>query len=182
MGTSLVWASSLVRLRGMRMIIRSNLNTPDFEIMEDTLEDFNKEFLTFLRLISNKESKYYVNEDDIFQKLINCAQRVVNQSLEGCPVIFDSWSCFNSTPSGSIQTEPCPEFAYLKYSSSRLATKYCDPSGSWWVHPATNRTWSNYTPCVDFDNLECCHLKDSLQYSSEILRERICKLKLKRLN
>ena len=151
------------------MIIRSNLNTPDFEIMEDTIEDFNKEFLSFLKLVSDRQSEYYMKEDDIFNKLIYCAKRVMNQSLEGCPVIFDSWSCFNSTPSGSIQTEPCPEFSNFKFSSARLAYKYCDNSGSWWVHPATNRTWSNYTSCVDFPNLEFHTILNSLHFIGLII-------------
>ncbi|XP_072910332.1 calcitonin gene-related peptide type 1 receptor isoform X2 [Hemitrygon akajei] len=27
------------------------------------------------------------------------------------------------------------------------ATKYCDENGNWFIHPETNRTWSNYTFC-----------------------------------
>ena len=41
----------------------------------------------------------------------------------------------------------------MGFSSERLASKYCDGDGGWWIHPSTNLTWSNYTECVDFQKL-----------------------------
>ena len=41
----------------------------------------------------------------------------------------------------------------MKFSRGRSAFKYCDVNGSWWTHPLTNKTWSNYTNCVDFEDL-----------------------------
>ena len=147
----------------MRMIIRSNLNSPDVEVIGDNEKEFNDDFVKFLKLISDTTSEYYMAEDNIFNKLLNCAQRVVSQSSDGCPLIFDSWSCFNSTSPGTLQMEPCPEFPLMKFDSSRVASKYCETNGSWWVHPETNRSWSNYTQCVDFEKLEFHTLLNYIQ-------------------
>ena len=138
----------------LEMIIRSNLKSQDVKINGNNSAEFEKNLFSFLHQVSDNTSQYYLGDDYIFNKLINCTKRVFKKSQDECPLIFDSWSCFNATPSGTFQTEPCPEFQMMKFSSSRLALKYCDTDGGWWVHPATNRTWSNYTDCVDFQKLD----------------------------
>lgn len=40
------------------------------------------------------------------------------------------------------------------------AFKECDSNGSWFVHPATNQPWSNYSTCIDFEDLEVSFLLD----------------------
>lgn len=35
---------------------------------------------------------------------------------------------------------------------AEMATKYCDKTGTWFRHPESNRTWSNYTRCNSFTN------------------------------
>ena len=136
------------------MIIRSNLNSPDVHIIGNTSRQFDRNLFTFLGHISDNNSHYYQGDDYIFHRLIDCVRRVTNQSQDGCPLIFDSWSCFNATSSGKFQTEPCPDFHMMKFSSNRLASKYCDINAGWWVHPTTNHTWSNYTNCMDFQKLD----------------------------
>lgn len=32
--------------------------------------------------------------------------------------------------------------------------KYCESNGEWYRHPETNRTWSNYTTCVNTEELQ----------------------------
>lgn len=89
-----------------------------------------------------------------------------------CPGQFDGWSCFLDTPSNTTAKSLCPpilEFdptsktTQLKWTScetgeinldlclSRLgfAHKICEEGGNWFKHPETNRTWSNYTTCID---------------------------------
>lgn len=34
------------------------------------------------------------------------------------------------------------------------AHKECEDDGNWFRHPDTNKTWSNYTTCVDFSDFE----------------------------
>ena len=56
-----------------------------------------------------------------------------------CPLIFDSWSCFNLTEAGTTQHEACPRLPDLGFDPARTAEKYCDETGEWWVHPETNK-------------------------------------------
>ncbi|KAG8232146.1 hypothetical protein J437_LFUL012118 [Ladona fulva] len=37
---------------------------------------------------------------------------------------------------------------------SSLAYRECTKDGTWFLHPDSNKTWSNYTTCVDFEDLE----------------------------
>lgn len=36
---------------------------------------------------------------------------------------------------------------------NRMAFKVCLDDGTWFKHPETNKTWSNYTTCVDQEDL-----------------------------
>jgi len=75
-------------------------------------------------------------------------------SDDNCPMIFDSWNCWNQSKPGTVQEQPCPNFPHLGFSSSRPAFKVCEKNASWWQHPDTNMTWSNYTQCVNIQDLE----------------------------
>lgn len=33
------------------------------------------------------------------------------------------------------------------------AHKLCSSDGTWFRHPDTNKTWSNYTACVNYEDL-----------------------------
>jgi len=33
-----------------------------------------------------------------------------------------------------------------------MATKICTDSGHWFIHPESNRTWTNYTDCMHKSN------------------------------
>lgn len=35
-----------------------------------------------------------------------------------------------------------------------FAHKDCNADGNWFRHPETNKTWSNYTTCINFDDFE----------------------------
>ena len=37
-------------------------------------------------------------------------------SEENCPMVFDSWSCWNESKRGTIQEQPCPNFPHLGFS------------------------------------------------------------------
>ncbi|KAI9576596.1 hypothetical protein GQX74_010578 [Glossina fuscipes] len=41
--------------------------------------------------------------------------------------------------------------------NNRYAHKECGHDGEWFRHPLTNKTWSNYTKCVNIDDLELKH-------------------------
>ncbi|KAL5234415.1 hypothetical protein ACI65C_001825 [Semiaphis heraclei] len=70
-----------------------------------------------------------------------------------CPGEFDGWTCINRTKAGEIAKFPCPYFI-LGFDAKRFGQKMCLPDGSWFKHPDSNKTWSNYTTCVDLDDLK----------------------------
>ncbi|XP_068219657.1 calcitonin gene-related peptide type 1 receptor-like [Palaemon carinicauda] len=69
-----------------------------------------------------------------------------------CPRTFDGWSCWNDTPAGETAFSPCPYFI-TGFDDRRMAHKVCNEDGSWFRHPETNLTWSNYTTCIDLEDL-----------------------------
>ncbi|XP_063595561.1 calcitonin gene-related peptide type 1 receptor-like isoform X2 [Penaeus indicus] len=69
-----------------------------------------------------------------------------------CPRLFDGWSCWNDTPAGETAYSPCPYFI-TGFDHRRQAHKVCNEDGTWFKHPDNNRTWSNYTTCIDLDDL-----------------------------
>lgn len=38
-------------------------------------------------------------------------------------------------------------FFYVHFCLSEMVTKICTISGQWFLHPESNRTWTNYTLC-----------------------------------
>ncbi|EFX69566.1 putative DH31 receptor [Daphnia pulex] len=70
-----------------------------------------------------------------------------------CPPTFDGWSCWNATPAGRISVAPCPYFI-TGFDPQRMAHKICTEEGTWFRHPQSNLIWSNYTTCVDVEDLE----------------------------
>ncbi|XP_075210747.1 calcitonin gene-related peptide type 1 receptor-like isoform X2 [Lycorma delicatula] len=70
-----------------------------------------------------------------------------------CPREFDGWSCINTTSAGQIAQFPCPYFI-LGFDPKRFGQRICLNDGSWFRHPDSNKTWSNYTTCVDMEDLK----------------------------
>ena len=55
------------------------------------------------------------------------------------------------------------------YFISGPAFKECTSEGDWWRHPQTNLTWSNYTQCVDLQDLNVSRVnEDILVISNEM--------------
>ncbi|XP_054168603.1 calcitonin gene-related peptide type 1 receptor-like [Oppia nitens] len=76
-----------------------------------------------------------------------------NKELLYCPRTFDGWGCFNDTLAGQVAYISCPDFI-TGFVSTRKARKECQTTGEWYRHFKTNKTWSNYTDCVDWDDLQ----------------------------
>ena len=123
-----------------RMIIRSNLKAPDLIInASDPLE---ASLNSLLSQNTNPSSIYFIDSEYLLFRLYDCAQRALQTSPQPdhCPIMFDSWSCWNTTPPGQYQHERCPSLANLGFRPDRVAEKYCREDASWWVHPDTNRS------------------------------------------
>ncbi|XP_032594689.1 calcitonin gene-related peptide type 1 receptor isoform X2 [Drosophila grimshawi] len=70
-----------------------------------------------------------------------------------CPVNFDGYLCWPRTPAGTVLSQYCPDFVE-GFNTKFLAHKTCMETGSWFRHPVSNQTWSNYTNCVDYEDLQ----------------------------
>ncbi|XP_066986400.1 calcitonin gene-related peptide type 1 receptor-like [Macrobrachium rosenbergii] len=78
-----------------------------------------------------------------------------------CPRTFDGWSCWNDTLAGDTAYSPCPYFI-TGFDHTRMAHKVCNEDGSWYRHPETNLTWSNYTTCIDLEDLKMRQLVNTI--------------------
>jgi len=107
---------------------------------------------------SSELPPYFEDEglDEFFASLNHScyahATPIPNDGVPYCPRVFDGWSCWNSTPAGHLAYAPCPEFV-TGFDPRRIAFKVCTEDGSWYKHPSTDKPWSNYTTCVDMDDL-----------------------------
>lgn len=70
-----------------------------------------------------------------------------------CPARWDEELCWPPTPPGTIAQQKCPE-GHLGWDFRRFAHRECWPNGTWFIHPQSNKEWSNYTNCVDQEDLD----------------------------
>ncbi|XP_017485486.1 PREDICTED: calcitonin gene-related peptide type 1 receptor-like [Rhagoletis zephyria] len=73
-----------------------------------------------------------------------------------CAGTFDGWLCWPDTAAGTSAYERCPEFIF-GFDPTRNAHKECGRDGEWYKHPVWNYSWTNYTSCVNIDDLEWKH-------------------------
>ncbi|XP_076474060.1 diuretic hormone 31 Receptor isoform X1 [Bombus vancouverensis nearcticus] len=69
-----------------------------------------------------------------------------------CRMTFDGWSCWPNTPAGTTAYAQCPNFI-TGFDASLQAHKYCESNGTWFRHPVSDQVWSNYTTCVNLQDL-----------------------------
>ncbi|KAK2712447.1 calcitonin gene-related peptide type 1 receptor-like isoform X2 [Artemia franciscana] len=70
-----------------------------------------------------------------------------------CRGTFDGWACWNSTPAGVTAYQRCP-FYVTGFTPRKSARRECLPDGTWFRHPESNLSWSNYTTCLDTESFE----------------------------
>uniref|UniRef100_A0A1B0GC90 Calcitonin receptor n=1 Tax=Glossina morsitans morsitans TaxID=37546 RepID=A0A1B0GC90_GLOMM len=107
--------------------------------------------------IANRTSFFFTNllgEAECIERLNRTATKF--EPGKYCPGTFDGWLCWPDTAAGSTAYERCPDFV-TGFEPSRYAHKECGHDGEWFRHPLTNKTWSNYTKCVNIDDLELKH-------------------------
>ncbi|XP_031638128.1 calcitonin gene-related peptide type 1 receptor isoform X1 [Contarinia nasturtii] len=98
------------------------------------------------------------NQEWLRQKELECDEslRKINTTFEAgkfCRGTFDGWLCWPDTPAGTSAQASCPDFK-IGFDPSRFAHKDCNADGTWFRHPANNKTWSNYTTCINWDDFE----------------------------
>ncbi|KDR11499.1 Calcitonin receptor, partial [Zootermopsis nevadensis] len=85
-----------------------------------------------------------------------------------CPLTFDGLSCWNYTVAGETAILPCPYFV-AGFDPRRLAFRHCMEDGNWFRHPESGLSWSNYTTCVDMEDLEFRQLVNSLYMAGYLI-------------
>ena len=58
-------------------------------------------------------------------QLAECGLRAQAEpsSSDWCPLVWDSWSCYNATPPGSLAKARCPAFQHLNFDPSKFSEK-----------------------------------------------------------
>ncbi|XP_075990868.1 calcitonin gene-related peptide type 1 receptor-like isoform X2 [Anticarsia gemmatalis] len=70
-----------------------------------------------------------------------------------CPRTFDGFSCWDPTPASATAFQPCPDFL-VGFDPRRFAYKKCTENGTWYISPGNHKPWTNYTTCVDVEDLD----------------------------
>ncbi|NP_001127735.1 neuropeptide receptor B4 isoform X1 [Bombyx mori] len=79
-------------------------------------------------------------------------QSEYDENAPRCPKTFDGFSCWDETPSNTTVVQNCPELIN-GFDPSRTAFKECLENGTWLEHPESKKVWTNYTTCIDYDDL-----------------------------
>ncbi|XP_034242766.1 calcitonin receptor [Thrips palmi] len=82
----------------------------------------------------------------------DAAQARSGDSRPMCPGVFDSWVCWPDTEANTSAVMPCPYFI-IGFDPKLNAHRDCLSNGSWFRHPETGNEWSNYTTCINYDDL-----------------------------
>lgn len=72
-----------------------------------------------------------------------------------CESVWDGWGCWNYTEAGTRAFINCPSYI-PGFDPGLKAFKDCTDDGTWWRNPF-NKTWSNYTACINQKELEKNH-------------------------
>ncbi|KAL8183592.1 UNVERIFIED_CONTAM: hypothetical protein K2H54_046637 [Gekko kuhli] len=93
-----------------------------------------------------------VTNNKIMTAQYECYQKIMQapaNTIEGphCNRTWDGWLCWDSAAAGVDLVQNCPDY-FQDFDPSEKVIKSCDQSGHWFIHPESNRTWTNYTLCT----------------------------------
>uniref|UniRef100_A0A8C9XFC4 Calcitonin gene-related peptide type 1 receptor n=1 Tax=Sander lucioperca TaxID=283035 RepID=A0A8C9XFC4_SANLU len=85
-----------------------------------------------------------------------CYQKIMKDDTQDrqepmCNRTWDGWLCWDDTKAGVHSEQHCPDY-FQDFDPSEMVTKICSDSGHWFMHPESNRTWTNYTRCNKHTN------------------------------
>ncbi|XP_063421705.1 calcitonin gene-related peptide type 1 receptor-like [Mytilus trossulus] len=92
-----------------------------------------------------------------------CDETVLKQDypVDGnlyCNATFDGYSCWNYTKAGTRVYGECPEFFIYEFGHTKsFPFKDCNKDGTWFRHPETNTSWSDYTTCAETIKVRRAH-------------------------
>ncbi|XP_071153757.1 calcitonin gene-related peptide type 1 receptor-like [Mytilus edulis] len=96
-----------------------------------------------------------IMQKEIFINFIQCNETVLQKPypIDGqlyCNATFDGYTCWNHTKAGTKTYGNCPVFMVEKFGQQPgQPFKECNTDGTWYQHPHTQRSWTNYAPCSD---------------------------------
>ncbi|XP_063419781.1 calcitonin gene-related peptide type 1 receptor-like isoform X1 [Mytilus trossulus] len=96
-----------------------------------------------------------IMQKEIFINFIKCNETVLQKPypIDGqlyCNATFDGYTCWNHTKAGTKTYGNCPLFMVEKFGQQPgQPFKECNTDGTWYKHPHTQRSWTNYAPCSD---------------------------------
>ncbi|XP_037120531.1 calcitonin gene-related peptide type 1 receptor [Syngnathus acus] len=125
--------------------IQERLEGASAQLSGDTEQDFANKATA----VDTEEQEHRRNQ--ILDSQYKCFEKMksdppYNKSKGYCSRNWDGWLCWGDTPAGTYASQNCPNY-FADFDPTEKATKYCEEDGQWFRHPATNRTWSNYTLC-----------------------------------
>ncbi|KAL1022026.1 hypothetical protein UPYG_G00021280 [Umbra pygmaea] len=80
---------------------------------------------------------------DCYQNMLKNAKQPTSGLV--CNATWDGWLCWEETEPGFTANQNCPD--YYDFNSAEMATRVCSETGHWFLHPESNKTWTNYTRC-----------------------------------
>uniref|UniRef100_A0A8C3ABC1 Calcitonin gene-related peptide type 1 receptor n=1 Tax=Cyclopterus lumpus TaxID=8103 RepID=A0A8C3ABC1_CYCLU len=109
---------------------------------------------TRLKCISRVDIK--ITRNKIITAQFECYQKIMKDDPEGrqepmCNRTWDGWLCWDDTDAGVNSEQHCPDY-FHDFDPSEIVTKICTDSGQWFLHPESNRTWTNFTRCNEHTN------------------------------
>uniref|UniRef100_A0A8C1XHU2 Calcitonin gene-related peptide type 1 receptor n=1 Tax=Cyprinus carpio TaxID=7962 RepID=A0A8C1XHU2_CYPCA len=93
-----------------------------------------------------------VTRNKIVTAQFECYQKIMKDSSQDrrvgpvCNRTWDGWLCWDDTEAGTPSEQHCPDY-FQDFDPTEMVTKICTESGQWFLHPESNRTWTNFTRC-----------------------------------
>uniref|UniRef100_A0A8C2KPG1 Calcitonin gene-related peptide type 1 receptor n=1 Tax=Cyprinus carpio TaxID=7962 RepID=A0A8C2KPG1_CYPCA len=93
-----------------------------------------------------------VTRNKIVTAQFECYQKIMKDNRQDkiagpvCNRTWDGWLCWDDTEAGVTSEQHCPDY-FQDFDPTEMVTKICTESGQWFLHPESNRTWTNFTRC-----------------------------------
>ncbi|XP_039539034.1 calcitonin gene-related peptide type 1 receptor [Pimephales promelas] len=98
--------------------------------------------------ISVTRNKIVTAQFECYQKIMKDNNQDFIPSRAGpvCNRTWDGWLCWDDAEAGITSEQHCPDY-FQDFDPTEMVSKICTESGQWFLHPASNRTWTNFTRC-----------------------------------
>ncbi|XP_042295586.1 calcitonin gene-related peptide type 1 receptor [Sceloporus undulatus] len=89
-------------------------------------------------------NKIMTAQYECYQKIMHTLPR--ENEEPHCNRTWDGWLCWDDVAAGKTAVQNCPDY-FQDFDTTEKVYKTCEENGHWFVHPESNRTWTNYTLC-----------------------------------